>query len=245
MSTTEIIVVFAAAAFAALVKSTAGMGYPIVLLPVLALFIDISDAIILVAASNLALNAVLMFEGRRNRAESIGLRPFIAASMVGAVAGALLLPVLPGTVLRLMLVGVIAVFVVTRVRAPSVTIPADTATRWSPAVGGLAGLFQGAAGVSGPIVTPWFLSLGLTREAFVYSITAAFLVSGVAQIIALAAQGLFVGDVLWLGLALVPLVLVILPIGLRIRDRLSLPTFERVILVILVASGVSILVRMF
>jgi len=60
VTTTEIIFVLLVGGFASIVKSVTGFGYPIVLLPVLALFLDISDAVIIVAPSNLFLNLRLV-----------------------------------------------------------------------------------------------------------------------------------------------------------------------------------------
>ena len=91
----------------------------------------------------------------------------------------------------------------------------------------------------------WFLSLRLSRDAFVFSVTAVFALNGIAQIVVLAIQGLFVPDLLWPGLALIPLTLFFAPVGLKIRERVSVPAFERFTMALLAASAMSIFIRLF
>lgn len=245
MSGQELVILFAIAVVASLVKSTVGMGYPIVMLPVLALFMDIADAIVIVAPSNLAMNAVLMWDVRRWSHESATLPRFLRWSVVFAIAGSLAVSVLPEVLLRLLLVGIIALFFVNRRRTPQFELSPERAQKLAPVAGALAGLFQGATGVSGPIVTPWFFSQGLGRNAFVFSISAAFSLSGLAQIVGLAGQGLFTTDLLWPSLVLIPVALAFVPVGLQVRERVSPQRFETLVVLLLVGSAVTILARLF
>lgn len=245
MSTNEIIIVLVVGALAATIKSITGMGYPLVLIPVLALFIGVAEAIVIVAPSNLVVNARLAWSVRHERAEAVTLNRFLAGGAIGAVVGALLLPSLPEDLLRGVLVGVIVLFLINQFRSHRATIEDDTGAQLAPAVGGVAGLFQGAAGISGPIVTPWFLSLGLRRDTYLYAIATVFAVTGIAQMIGLAAQGLFAGEVLALSAALIPLTFLSFPVGVAIRNRISVETFHRVVLGLLALSAASLIVRMF
>lgn len=243
MSTTEIIIVLLVGGAAALVKSTTGMGYPLVLIPVLALFMDVADAVVIVAPSNLVLNVRLVGSKRHELPNATTLPRFLSGGVVGAVIGSLLLPELPNNLLRVLLVVIIVLFLAMQFREARVTLSAEKAERYAPSVGLVAGVFQGGAGVSGPIVTPWFLSLGLSRDAYLISIASAFALTGVAQLIVLAVQGLFTRELLLLSLALIPLSLVAFPIGERIRARISIAAFHRIVLVLLAASAVSLVAR--
>ena len=75
--------------------------------------------------------------------------------------------------------------------------------------------------------------------------TAIFAVNGITQIVVLAIQGLFVPDLLWPALALIPLTLFFVPVGLKIRERVSIPAFERFTMTLLAASALSIFIRLF
>ena len=165
-------------------------------------------------------------------------------SVPGAAVGALLLPVLPDASLRIVLVVIIIVFLINRVRRPNMELSELQSKRFAAPVGFLAGGFQGAAGISGPIVTSWFLSVGISRDAFIFSIATVFALSGLVQIVVLAAQGLFTPTLLALGAALIPLSFLIFPLGRRLRDKASPELFERIVLGLLMASAVSLTLRL-
>jgi uncharacterized membrane protein YfcA len=244
VSGAEIAVVLVAAAFASVVKSITGTGYPLVLIPVLALFGDVADAVVLVALPNLWLNGSLIWQARAAWSEaSADLTRFLAASVVGGATGALLLPILPDRLLRLALVAVIAIFVVNRIRSPQWSIEPPAVRRWGPTVGAVSGVFQGAAGISGPLVIPWFLGQKSAREIYLVSVGSAFALSGLAQIVVLGAQGRFTPEILGLAVGLILMVLVLFPLGVRLRERLDVDTFERVVIGLLILSAISLLVR--
>lgn len=245
MSTNEIVIVLLVGGVAATIKSITGMGYPLVLIPVLALFIGVAEAIVIVAPSNLVVNARLAWSVRHERQNAVTLNRFLAGGAVGGVLGASLLPSLPDNLLRGVLVGVIVLFLVNQFRSHNAVIGHGAAKRFATPVGGLAGLFQGAAGISGPIVTPWFLSIGIARDTYLFAIAAVFAVTGLAQLVGLVALGLFTGELLALGVALIPLAFLAFPLGVAIRNRISVETFHRVVLVLLALSALSLTVRMF
>jgi len=244
MSTTEVVVVLAAAAIAAMVKGTTGMGYPLVLIPVLALFIDVADAVVIVAPSNLYLNASMAWTVRQHRHHARTLRPFVAGGLGGAALGAILLSSLPDRTLRWLLVGVIVLFVLNRVLGERTDLAADLAARLAAPVGAVAGFFQGASGLSGPIVVPWFLSLGLSRETYIFCITTAFGYAGAMQLVVFAVQGTFTVNLFLLGLALIPIALASMPVGVRFRQRIPIHVFENAVVILLIGSATSIVIRL-
>lgn len=244
MTGVEIAIVLIAAAFAALIKSVTGTGYPLVLIPVLALFGDVADAVLLVAVPNLWLNASLIWQSRSAWADaSTDLVRYLVASVAGGMTGALLLPILPDRFLRLALVVVIVAFVINRHRSPQWAIAPTTVRRWGPAVGLVSGVFQGAAGISGPIVVPWFLAQRAAREIYLISVGSAFALSGAAQIVVLGVRGQFTLETLALAVGLTVLVIVLFPLGVRLRGRLDVETFERIVVGLLILSAVSLFIR--
>ncbi len=243
MTPGQIVVVLLAAVVASLVKALLGSGYPLILVPAIALFLTVEDAVVIVAPANVALNLVIAYELRRYHDRSSGQSWFVASAVLGAAIGTLLLPVLPDRALRLTLVIVIGLFVVNRLRRVERNLAPATARRFTPIVGGIAGLFQGAAGVSGPIVAPWYLSLGLDRETFVYSVTVVYGLSSGMQLLVISTSGLFTTERLVLGLVLVPLSLAVTPAGSRLRGRIQPVLFERLVIGVLVLSAISLVIR--
>lgn len=245
MTPVEIAVILVAAVFASIVKTMLGSGYPLILVPVVALFSTVETAAVIAAPANVLLNLILAVELWDRRHDTVFLGRFVVASIVGAAAGTLLLPVAPDRVLRLALAAVIVLFIVNRTRQVDVAFSPATTARLSPLVGGIAGLFQGATGVSGPIVAPWHLTLGLDRDPFVYSVGVIYGVSTAAQLAFIVGQGLFDAERILIALALIPIAFVFAPVGSRLRARLDLALFERLVIVLLVASALSLILRSF
>ena len=67
------------------------------------------------------------------------------------------------------------------------TTPARS-RRLAPPVGLTAGVFQGAIGISGPIVGSWIHSYRLSRSAHILSVTTLFMLTGLTQLIVLDRQ---------------------------------------------------------
>ena len=244
MTGDQIFLILGIAGVAAVVKSIAGFGYPLLLLPVLAQFIDVVDAVLIVAPSNLYLNLGIAWKLRETRTEAKTLNVFMVTGLVGAVGGTLLLPLLPVQTFRLILFIILVAFLINRLSGLKFMMADETAHRLAPVVGGVAGLFQGAAGVSGPIVTPWFLCVDVNRDTFIFSIASFFALTQIGQMIVAAIQQLYNRDSIIIGLLLIPLGILSVPVGAIIRERISVTAFERVVIVLLTISATTLLLRL-
>jgi uncharacterized membrane protein YfcA len=239
----DLSLVVAASLVGAFVKSVTGMGYPLIAIPFLTLFMGVEDAVVIVSIPNTAANLLLNRGARASRSETRDLPVLAVASVVGAVFGTFLLIEAPEEPLVLGLAATVFVFVFQRLRSPDLRLAASTTRRWAPVAGSLAGVSQGAVGVSGPIVAMWFHGYRLSKNAYVFSVTTLFFMSGLAQLIVLIAAGEFSADrVVAAGLALVA-TLAVIPIGIRLRTRINAQTFELIILVLLIVSGLSLVAR--
>ncbi len=244
MNGADLTVILVASAAGMFVKSVTGMGYPLFAIPLISLAVGVEHAVVIVSIPNAVANALLCWQARAGRSDSRDLLRLGSAGVLGAILGTTALVTLPEWPLLLLLVLAIAVFVLQFWRAKDRQISAHTSRRWSPLVGALAGLMQGAVGVSGPVVAAWLHGYRLERNAQVFSVTLLFLVSGVAQIVFLASSGAYTRERITVAaLVLIP-VLVMIPIGTRVRNRLSGPGFDRAILGVLAVSAIALLVRM-
>ena len=243
MGVVEITAILLIGVFAALIKAITGMGYPIILVPVAALFVPIADAIVFVSISNFVLNVTLAWSTRHARQAIPGLSYFLGFSILGGIIGSVLLPNLPDLIIRLLLIAIVAAYLGNRLRSPHWHVPPRQQVLLSPIVGCLAGIFQGAGGISGPVVSPWYLSFKLSRSAYVFAITSVFAVSGLAQIGVFLLQGSFTSNLASIALLLVPGTLAVQPIGLRLREKFSTKIFESLVVTILIAAALSILVK--
>lgn len=243
MTGVEIAVVLGASLLGAFVKAVTGMGYPLLAVPLITLVLGIDDAVVIVAAPNVTLNALLCWNARDGRDRQRDLGALVGWSFAGAFVGTFLLVSVPEDPLLLALAATIGVFVVNHLRSPHLRLDPTTTGRWSPVVGSVAGVMQGAVGVSGPIVAAWLHGYRLPPPTYVFSVTAIFGVSGAVQLALLLGAGEVTPDrALVSALAFVP-VLAMLPVGTRARGRLGGRGFEHAVLAVLAASGVALLGR--
>ena len=239
----EIAVVLGASLLGAFVKSITGMGYPLIAVPLITLALGIEEAVVIVAFPNLVANATLCFGARDGRSEARDVRALVGFGFLGAFLGTYALVSVPEEPLLVALALTIVGFVVNFLRSPDLRIDPQTSRRWSPIVGGFAGVMQGAVGVSGPVVATWMHGYRLPKQAYVFSVTAIFGVSGGVQLGLLLAAGKMTVDRAGASVLALVAVLAAMPAGTRLRARLGGPGFDRAVLGVLLASGVSLVVR--
>jgi uncharacterized protein len=244
MTAATIALVLGASLVGAFVKSVTGMGYPVLAIPLITLAMGIEDAVVIVAAPNLAMNLLMCAHARDARHESRDLRRLLGWGILGAAAGTFALVRLPEEPLLVVLIVTIAGFVISYLRHPHLQLHPATSRRWAPAVGGTAGVMQGAVGVSGPIVAAWLHGYRLPPQAYVFSITAIFGLSGGVQLILLVAAGELTWERDLVSAAAFLPVLAMIPVGARLRDRLGGRGFEYAVLGILVISGLALVIRL-
>ncbi len=243
MSATELVVALVVITIASGVKAITGMGFPLMVTPVLSLILPLEEVVAIVAIPNAAANIAMVGSERASWPDTRDLPVLLSFGLLGAVGGVFVLVSVPERALLLALVVMVFAFVAKSLMQPAFAISATTSRRWAPAVGLTAGVSQGALGISGPIIVPWIQSYRLPRNAQVLSVTAIFLLTGLAQVLTLGISGRYNGERLALGLAAAVPTLAAIPVGSRLRDRLGRADFDRVVLVILAVSGVSLLVR--
>lgn len=244
MTGAELAIVLAAVAIGSTVKAITGMGLPLISIPIAALFVDLDDAVVTIAFANILANGVLSFGERSSYGETRDLPILAISGAVGAIVGAVAFVRLPNQPLVALLIVAIIAYVINFFARPDFQIAPERSKRLSPIAGAVAGMFQGAIGISGPIVGSWVHSYRLPRGAHILSVTSLFLVSGSAQFFVLVVSGELSGRVGASLLACIP-VLAAIPVGTRIRARVSSAGFDRAIIAMLVVSVVALSVKTF
>ena len=243
MSTTELIVVGVASAVAMLAKSATGLGYPLVAIPMVAAVAGVETAVVVVTLPNAVANLLIGWRTRHARSETRNLPALTATAALGAVAGTYVLVSAPEEPLLAVLAAAVLLFVVRSLWFGDLSVSPAVGRRSAPFVGFGAGVMQGAVGVSGPIVASWLAAYRLPRDAYILSLSVLFLLAGAAQVLALAAIGAYDRDRLIAAAVALGPVLVVLPVGEGLRARLSGAQFDRAVLALLAASGVTLVVR--
>lgn len=243
LTTLQICLVVAAVFAGAFVKSVTGMGFPLVAIPIMTLFLPTPTAVAVIALPNVVQNAVLVVQHRDAVTERRHLARFCGAGIVGAVVGAAALTTVPEIAVESVLVAMLLAYLVTVLRTPEFRITPERSGRWSAPVGFVSGLFQGGIGISGPAVGTWHHGLRLSQAGFMFSIATVFSLTGLAQVTVLGVRGALDGR--WLvSIGLTGVMFVTLPLGTRLRRRLSAEAFRSLVLVVLAGSCLSLVVEL-
>jgi uncharacterized membrane protein YfcA len=236
---------------AASVQATTGLGFALVLTPVLFALLSPAGAIVTATVLGVELNLlVLLAERRRPRVAWNEVVPLLMAALPGTICGILLLRALSKPVLQVTVGVAVLVAAIVRARvgraarsdSGAANGPAGRSSRARLALGFTSGALTTSTGVSGPPLALWLARRGLTPGELRDSLSAMFLAIGIAALVALIpvlgrahvhpaqiAAGLacVVG-----GHAL----------GSRAFTRLAAHRFERLLLTVIVAAGIASIV---
>lgn len=244
MSGTQILVVLAASVLGSFVKAVTGMGFPLLAVPLATLAVGVEDAVVVVVLPNMLANVLLCYDARDGRGQTRDLKRILIPGVVSAAVGTVALVNLSEEPLLIALVITIVLFLGNTIARPDLHLTSEQSRRWSPLIGAAAGVMQGSVGISGPVVAGWYHGYRLPTQAFVYTMTLIFGVTGMVQVAVLAVSGEFTGQRLWVSaLVLIP-VFVTMPLGRYLRQRLAGPGFERAVLGVIAVSGLAIIYRL-
>jgi uncharacterized protein len=238
---TDLLIIVVAIAAGSFVKGVTGSGLPQIAIPVIAVFLGVERAVVLMVVPGIVSNTWLLWTYRRHLSRTRDLPVLLATGTVGAILGTWLLQELDGRILSGVLAAIIVTYVVLRLTRPTFALQPATTRVLSPPVGFAAGTLQGATGISGPLLTTYLHGYRYEAPVFVVSLVLLFQVFAVVQGVALVGVGLLTWPRALEGVvALVPMALA-LPLGTRVARRLPTERFDRWILVILVASALALL----
>ncbi len=228
---------------ASLVKGAIGFGFPTVSTPLLALFVDVKQAVVLLILPNLVMDVV---QAARRRGLVRTFRRFallVAFGAVGTMIGTRLLILLsPRTAMLVLGLSMLAFVALNATRwAPRVR---PSWERWlDPVVGLGAGAIGGLTNVPGTPLVIYFYALGLAKDDFVRAVAVTFALYKLFQLGAVTWYGLMTWPLLGLSAALTVVALIGFRGGLAIQDRLDQRTFNRAILGYLTVLGVILIAR--
>ncbi len=222
-------------------KGFAGSGLPTVSVASMALVIDAPTAVALMPIPILVSNARQAFRGGYMR-DSLGRFWLMLACLpFGTVAGVKILTGVDPLVVTGLVGATVVVFALLGQVRFGWRITAGRDRRLQPLVGLSAGLIGGISSIFAPPIIMHLIALRLPKDEFVGAVGLAYFVGIVPMILALAAFGRFGrAEALWGAAALIP-VLAGMALGERLRGRVSETLFRRVILVLLLLSGLNLI----
>ncbi|MBB5022817.1 TSUP family transporter [Desulfurispira natronophila] len=234
-----------ATALAAFIHGALGIGFPMVVTPLIALATDVQTAILVTLAPNIAVNALSILKGGQ-WAQSIGRYwPLALFMLLGSAVGTVVLVYADPNPFRLLLALALFFYLYSASRSNRINWSfMGKAPRSSLAGAGLlGGLMGGTVNVSGPVLLIYLLQLSLSPLALVQILNLCFLVGKVSQTLTFTVMGQMTLTLLLLSLPLLVLSVGCLKLGMGIRDRLPVETYKRWLHWMLAAVAVMLLVQ--
>lgn len=226
---------------AGVVKGAIGSGVPVIVIPVLTMLYDVKLAIAVLVAPNLFSNALQVWQFRRHLLPLRFLAAFSIAGGLGIVLGTWGLVVLSPTLLSLGVAGAILLYLAIKLTRRKMVLPLSLAKRIVLPVGLLAGVLQGAAGMSAPASVTFLNAMRLERQVFIGSISVFFVAITCVQIPALLSAGILTLERGLYSLVALLVILVAMPLGAQLGKRLPHHWFDNLIMLLLAGIALKII----
>lgn len=236
-------IAIAATFLGAVVKGVSGMGLPLVAIPFMASAIDVPTAMALLTLPILASNLWQAAHPVLLRRTVKRFWTLLVPLVLGIVFASRALVAWDEKMLSMAVGAMIVLAALASGFHPRSVVP-PRHERWlSPAIGIGSGLIGGVTSFFGPPVAVYMMSLGLGAETFIVAISVAYVAGVVPLNLAMIAYGIFGwGEALLSALLILP-VMGGMAVGRRLRHRVSATLFRRIVLAVLVLSGLNMLRR--
>ncbi|MBI3452517.1 MAG: sulfite exporter TauE/SafE family protein [Rhodospirillales bacterium] len=242
----EIVLYCAFALFAGgAVKGVAGIGLPLIAVPLLSFAVNLPTAISLLLLPVIASNLFQAFQGGVFLPTLRRFWPLIAVYVPTAVVGAKLLVSIDERILYVVMgMAILALTILLRVAA-GISIGPRLERVLAPIVGAVAGVLGGMSSFFGPPLMLFLLGLRLPKQEFVRTISLLYFIGSVVLALALAAVGVVrLPELGASALAMLP-VFAGLHLGQYVQARLDNRRFDTVVTVVFLLTATSFLYRGF
>lgn len=228
---------------AGMTKGVLGVGLPLIAVPLLSQIVPVPLAIMTLAVSTVVSNGIQAFQGGNIMGVLRRFWTLFAPLVVALFAGARLLVDLDPRMLGLILGTVLLAFTLLNQFPRLLQIKIHHERVMSPLIGAVSGLLGGVSSFYGPPILMYMVALRLPRDLFISAVSVALFLGALPLVISLMVYGMMGRDELILScLSAVP-VLAGLLIGQVIQRRMPQEAFRKGLLVILVLTGASLILR--
>ncbi len=241
--TLELWMAVAALALGGIIKGATGAGAPIIAVPVMAMTFGVEVAVVTFTVPSLIMNLVQGWQFRAHILPPVFTWSYALAGAVGAIIGTWLLATVTPELLLLAVAGVVLVYITFRLTVPGWVLSHGTASRIVVPIGVIAGILQGATGVSAPVSITFLNAMQLARPVFIATISVFFVMMSAVQVPTLVWLGLMDWTRFGYALAAVVPLLAFMPVGSYLARHISRLAFDRVILGLLALVALRLIWR--
>lgn len=221
-------------------KSGFAGGAGVVAVPLLALIIPPTDAVVLVLPLLLLMDVQTISHHRRHLAFK-ELRIIVPAALLGVILGTYVLQDLPDGPLQLLLGILCLLFAATQFWHPQLQL----SSRAGWLLGGFAGISSTLIHAGGPPLNIYLATRKLPRRIWISTAAVFFAAINFAKVFAYAAIDLWQSSLLLITFALVPVAIAGIFAGHRIQAVISEAAFVRIVMICLGVSGLLLIFKSF
>ncbi|RPJ46655.1 MAG: sulfite exporter TauE/SafE family protein [Betaproteobacteria bacterium] len=230
--------------FAFVVRGMSGFGAGMIAVPLLAFAIPLQLAVPLCSLLVFVLFVILVIRDRREVVWS-ELRLLVPPTIIGALAGLWLFAMLDNRMLVMMLGSFLVLYASYMLAVSVLGLPQlRCSQRWALPVGFFGSFFDTLfGGGGGTLVVIYINARGIGRAGFRATVAALWFTEMITRIGGYAWAGFYDARTLVLFALLLPLMWAGTVVGERLGNRVSSDTFTRILAVMLLASGASLLAK--
>lgn len=226
------------------IRGMSGFGAGLVAAPLLAFVLPVH---VVVPTTGLLVFLLFIFLTLRDRRNVIWreLKLLVAPTLAGVVAGLYLFKLLDNQLLLIMLGGFLIVYGLYMLAVHAFGLPQFRCSeRWALPLGFAGSFFDTLfGGGGGTLVVIYMHARGIGRVEFRATVAMLWFIEMIARIGGYGIAGYYTSEVLILVAALVPVMWAGTWLGERLGNRVSPETFSRILAVLLLLSGVSLLFK--
>jgi uncharacterized membrane protein YfcA len=228
---------------AGVMKGTLGVGMPIIALPMVSMLIDVRGAVMLLSMPLILSNIPQALQGGGTFDCLVRLLPVIFGMMPGILVGVIvLLKYDPATTQTIAGVAVMTVATLT-LMAPKLTMSDRLLLPAGMVAGFLGGILGGVAAMSGPLVYTFLLAKGLRGKDFIKEASLFLVLSSALLAVSLSTSSAFDWRDTAISMAALAPVACGMMFGQQLRERIPAETFQKIVLIIVMASGAGLVVK--
>ena len=231
----DLLAVAAIICIAAFLQSISGFGFSLLAMPLLSVFVDIHDAVVIATLCGIFTNAVHLKKDHHLVERSVARRISLSA-LIGMPLGVVVLSLFSATQMRVIIGAVTVVLVFLMMRHFVLKVEN---TKVDIALGALSGLLATSVSTNGPPLVFLLQSKQLDPWRLRATLAYVFTVSGCASFVVLMMAGKGSVDAFQFALLSLPAMYLGTVIGRRTRNYVTQEVFTRLMYVLLLATALS------
>jgi uncharacterized membrane protein YfcA len=220
---------------AAVLQSISGFGFSLLAMPLLSIFVDIQDAVVIATLCGIFTNAVHLKKDLQLVDQAIARRSSLSA-FIGMPLGVVVLSVFSATQMRAIIGAVIVVLVFLMMR--NFVLKTEN-TKVDIVLGAFSGLLATSVSTNGPPLVFLLQSKQLDPWRLRATLAYVFTISGCASFIVLMIAGKGSFESFQYALLSLPAMYLGTVVGRKARQRVTQEAFKRLMFVLLLATAVS------